>query len=190
MILRHSRWATTALTASIIATASVSLAACGSDDSTSSASSTETSMASTMPSESTGAASPVVAEDPWVKAVDSGMTAAFVHLDNESDSEVVLVSASTPLSPMVELHEMVMKDGQMVMQPKEGGIPIPANDHAHLEPGGDHIMLMDVTEPIEPGDTVPITLTFDDGSTLEIEAVAKKFTGADEDYDDGHDHDH
>ena len=48
-------------------------------------------------------------------------------------------------------------------------------------------MLMDVSEPIQPGDTVPITLTFDDGSTLEMDAVAKEFTGADEDYDDGHD---
>jgi copper(I)-binding protein len=186
MSLRHSRWVSTALAATVIATASASLAACGSDDTTSSASST----ASSTPSESTAASSPIVAEDPWVKAVDSGMTAAFVHLDNESDSEVVLVSASTPASQMVELHETVMQDGQMVMQSKDGGIPIPANDHAHLEPGGDHIMLMDVTEPIEPGDTVPITLTFDDGSTLEIEAVAKKFSGADEDYDDGDDHDH
>jgi copper(I)-binding protein len=82
---------------------------------------------------------------------------------------------------------MIMNDDEMVMQPKEGGIPIPPNDHAHLEPGGYHIMLMDVSEPIQPGDMVPFTLTFDDGSTLQMDAVAKEFTGADEDYDSGHD---
>ena len=179
MYLHRARWVGIALSAAVIATSTGLLTACGSDNSTtpeSSATSTES-----------PAAAPITAEDPWIKAVDSGMTAAFVTLDNDSDDEVVLVSASTPASTMVELHEMVMKDGQMVMQPKEGGIPIPANDHAHLEPGGDHIMLMDVTDPIEPGDTVPITLTFSDGSTLDIEALAKKYSGADEDYDDDHD---
>ena len=83
---------------------------------------------------------------------------------------------------MVELHEVVMKDGEMVMQPKEGGIPIPAGGSATLEPGGDHIMLMDVTEPIEPGDVVELDLELSDGSTLTMTAIAKEFSGADEDY--------
>ena len=125
--------------------------------------------------------------DPWVKAVDSGMTAAFGTLSNSSGGEVVLVSASTPASPAVQLHEMAMKDGEMVMQEKADGIPVPAGGQAVLEPGGDHIMLMDVAAPIRPGDVVTLTLTFSDGSTTQVEAVAKEFTGADEDYDDGMD---
>lgn len=181
----HQRWARTALIATAITAAAVSVTACGQDDAGSSAS-PETSTSTS--SESSAATTSITAEDPWVKAVDSGMTAAFVTLENDSDTEVVLMSASTPASQMVELHEMTVKDGQMVMQPKEGGIPIPAGDHVHLEPGGDHIMLMDVTEPIEPGDTIDLTLTFDDGSTLDVEAVAKEFTGADEDYSGTDDH--
>lgn len=159
-----------ALIASVLALATVSLAACGNDDPS---------------ADPTTAAATVTAADPWVKAVDSGMTAAFVTLTNASDSDLVLVSASTPASSMVELHEMTMKNGEMVMQPKEGGIPVPADDTATLEPGGDHIMLMDVAEPIQPGDVVSLTLSFDDGSTLGVDAVAKEFSGADEDYSSG-----
>jgi copper(I)-binding protein len=172
--LLHSRSLRLGLAASIIVLGAGSLAACGDADTT-----TETAASSSTP------ASSVTAADPWVKAVDTGMTAAFVDLTSTSDTELVLVSASTPASSVVELHEMAMKDGEMVMQPKEGGIPVPANGSATLEPGGDHIMLMDVTEPIKPGDTVSLTLTFDDGSTLEVEAIAKDFSGAEEEYSGG-----
>ena len=169
MSLLRLRWLRPALIASVVALTVGPLAACGDDD----------------PAAAPTNAVTVTAEDPWVKAVDSGMTAAFVTLTNTSDSDLVLVSASTPASSMVELHEMAMKNGEMVMQPKEGGIPLPAGGTATLEPGGDHIMLMDVAEPIQPGDVVSLTLTFDDGSTLDVDAVAKEFSGADEDYSGG-----
>jgi copper(I)-binding protein len=125
--------------------------------------------------------------DAWVKAIpaDEEMTAAFGVLTNESDEDVTLVSATTPAAGMVELHEVVMKDGEMVMQPKEGGITVPANGTSTLEPGGDHIMLMDVTDPIEPGDVVELELEFSDGNTLTMQATAKEFSGAEEDYQSG-----
>lgn len=135
------------------------------------------------PGESSGG---VTVSDTWVKAVtDEEMTAAFGVLTNESDTDLTLVSASTPVAGMVELHEVVMKDGSMVMQPKEGGIPIPAGEDATLEPGGDHIMLMELSGPIEPGDVVELELEFNDGSSLTVDATAKEFSGADENYDGG-----
>lgn len=158
--------------AALVAVAAAGLAGCGS------------SAGSAAPESSTSA---VTMTDPWVKAVDSGMTAAFGTLSNTSGGPVVLVSATTSASPEVQLHEMAMKDGEMVMQEKANGIPIPAAGVAILEPGGDHIMLMDVAAPILPGDVVTLTLTFSDGSTTQVAAVAKDFTGADEDYDDGMD---
>jgi periplasmic copper chaperone A len=157
----------------VVAVASLSvvgLAACGED-------------ATTTSSTDASGDTAVVASDAWVKAVDSDMTAAFGTLTNTTDDEVTLVAATTDASAMVELHEVVMKDGSMVMQPKEGGIPIPAGGSATLEPGGDHIMLMDVTAPIEPGDVVELDLELSDGSTITMTATAKEFSGADEDYE-------
>ncbi|MET8091960.1 copper chaperone PCu(A)C [Micromonospora sp. NPDC005220] len=71
--------------------------------------------------------------DPWVKAADKGMTAAFGTLVNDGDSDVTLTSAATSVSPM-ELHEMAMKDGKMVMQAKQGGTVIKARSTHALEP--------------------------------------------------------
>ncbi|GAB3250280.1 hypothetical protein GCM10027425_07580 [Alteromonas gracilis] len=120
--------------------------------------------------------------DSWIKATDTEMTAAFGVLTNSSDEDVVIESASTDVAGLVELHEVVEKDGQMVMQPKAGGISVPAGGEHLLEPGGDHVMLMDLQRALEPGEEIPVTLSLSNGQTLEFTAVVKEFSGAEEDY--------
>ncbi|WP_433124826.1 copper chaperone PCu(A)C [Micromonospora sp. CA-240977] len=123
--------------------------------------------------------------DPWVKAADKGMTAAFGTLVNDGDSDVTVTGVATSVSSM-ELHEMAMKDGTMVMRQKQGGIVIKARGTHALEPGGDHLMLMNLTRPVRAGDEVTFTLAFADGRTQQFRAVAKPFTGAQESYAPGH----
>ncbi|MFY1683699.1 copper chaperone PCu(A)C [Micromonospora sp. WMMD730] len=150
------------------------------------ASSDSSSTAQPSPSASASAAAGVVTiRDPWVKAADKGMTAAFGTLVNDGDTDVTLTSAATSVSPM-ELHEMTMKDGKMVMQQKQGGIVIKAKGTHALEPGGDHLMLMNLAKPVQAGDELTFTLTFADGKTQQFTAVAKPFTGAQETYAPGH----
>lgn len=120
----------------------------------------------------------------WVKAVDSGMTAAFGVLENSSAAPITLVSAQTDAAATVELHETVEDEsGAMVMRPVAGGLVVPAGGTHDLAPGGDHIMLMGVTDPIEPGEDVTIVLTTDDGGTLTVTVPARSFSGAEESYD-------
>ncbi|MEU6205783.1 copper chaperone PCu(A)C [Micromonospora musae] len=140
------------------------------------------------PSPSTSADAPAGVlgiRDPWVKAADTGMTAAFGTLVNDGESDVTITTAATDVSPM-ELHEMTMKDGKMVMQAKQGGIVVKAHGSTTLEPGGDHLMLMDLKRPVKAGDELTFTLTFADGKTQTFQAVAKPFTGAQESYAPGH----
>lgn len=126
----------------------------------------------------------ITVEDAWVKTAEEGMSAAFGTIENTGDTDVVIVGASTAASPMIELHETVEDDsGAMVMRQKEGGFVIPAGDHLHLEPGGNHIMLMDLADPIVAGDEVTFTLEFEDGSTLEFTAPGKDYEGANETYE-------
>ncbi|GAB1822720.1 copper chaperone PCu(A)C [Herbidospora sp. RD11066] len=120
--------------------------------------------------------------DPWVKTAKKGMTAAFGTLVNNSGADITVVSGVSPLSPMIELHEVVESDGKMVMQPKKGGFVVPAGGTHELTPGGDHIMIMDAKEPVEPGAEIPFTLTLADGGTFEFTALGKDFAGAKEDY--------
>jgi copper(I)-binding protein len=124
--------------------------------------------------------------DPWIKSADKGMTAAFGTLVNHTDHPLTVVKAASSVSVM-ELHEMTMKDGKMVMQPKEGGFLIPARGTHELSPGGDHLMFMDVAAPVRAGDQVTVTLTLSDGTTVPFSAVGKPFTGAEESYAPGMD---
>jgi copper(I)-binding protein len=128
----------------------------------------------------------VLVEDAWVRATvgskDTTMTAAFMSLTNPGKTEIKLTSATSPVAGMVQLHEMATKDGKMVMQEKAGGIVVPAESHAHLAPSGDHVMLMELKEPLKPGDEVPLTLKFSDGSSHDLTVPVKAFTEEEEHY--------
>ncbi|TJZ74405.1 copper chaperone PCu(A)C [Rhodococcus oryzae] len=133
------------------------------------------------------AAESVTLTESWVKAADSGMTAAFGTLVNGSGTDATLVAVSSPISPAVEVHEMAMgPDGAMVMQKKEGGVTIPASGTHKLEPGADHIMFLRLPAPVKAGTDVPLTLTFGDGSTSETTVQVRDFTGANESYEGNH----
>ncbi|MDR7276704.1 copper chaperone PCu(A)C [Catenuloplanes atrovinosus] len=138
-------------------------------------------------SSATAASTPagLTVRDPWIKAADTGMTAAFGTLVNGGSTDVTVVSAATEVSPMMELHETTMVNGAMQMQPKQGGFTIPAGGEHVLQPGGDHIMMMGLTTPVQAGDEIVVTLTLGDGSTTRFTAIGKPFTGAQESYAPG-----
>ncbi|GAA4665647.1 copper chaperone PCu(A)C [Gordonia humi] len=133
----------------------------------------------------------ITVSQPWVKALDDvaadgGMTSAFAVVENDSDRDVRIVSASSDVAKTVELHEVVESGGTTTMREVDGGIVVPAKGSATLDPGGEHFMLMGVTKSIRSGDTVTITARFDDGSTETVEAIARDFNGNQENYSPEH----
>ncbi|MEU4834282.1 copper chaperone PCu(A)C [Streptosporangium sp. NPDC023615] len=178
-----------AVSAGVLIAAVTTLGACGSQGSPASQGAPAGTASAVAPASTPSAvAAPGAAltiTDPWVKTASKGMSAAFGTLVNPTDAEVTVVSGTSPLSPTIELHEVVEADGKMIMRPKEGGFVIPPRGTHRLEPGGDHIMLMGVVEEVKPGARVPFTLTLKGGGTLEFTAVGKEFAGAKEDYEPG-----
>lgn len=152
---------------------------------------TQATSTSTAATGSTAAPEPgpsdVAITDPWVKATDTEMTGAFGILENNTDSPIHVVGVTSSVSDRNELHEMVMQDGAMVMVEMEDGFTIEPGTEFVLEPGGNHLMLMDLAVPIEAGENVEMTLEFEDGSTFSWIAPARTFAGANEEYveDDG-----
>ncbi|MGV2900305.1 copper chaperone PCu(A)C [Microbacterium sp. AGC62] len=129
-------------------------------------------------------------EDSWVKSAEQGMSAAFGTLVNTGDHDATVVSVTSAASTMLELHETVENDaGEMVMREIDGGFVIPAGGQLALEPGANHIMMMDLTGPLAAGTDVSFTLTFDDDSTYEFTAPVKDYSGANENYEGGDEHD-
>lgn len=128
----------------------------------------------------------VTIEDAWVKSADEGMSAGFGTLVNSGDDDVTVVAVASEASNMLELHETVENEaGEMVMREKDGGFIIPAGGSLPLEPGANHIMMMDLTGPLTAGSDVTFTLTFSDDSTFEFTAPVKDYSGANENYEGG-----
>lgn len=143
------------------------------------------------PSEAVPAGDAITIEDAWVKAADEGMSAAFGILENTGETDATVVSVASEASAMIELHETVESDsGELVMREVDGGFTIPAGGELVLEPGANHIMLMDLAGPLLAGDEAVFTLTFSDDSTLEFTAPVKDYAGANENYHEDNDHDH
>ncbi|MCP3426379.1 copper chaperone PCu(A)C [Rothia sp. AR01] len=162
--------------ATLALTAALTLAACGS------AGEEQESAGSNAPASSDPTGLSV--SDPWVKSADSGMTAAFGTLTNDTDHTVTIESVSSEASPEMQLHETVMDDsGVSTMREKSGGFAIEPGASLTLEPGGDHFMFMGLTCSLMAGDDAEVTVTTDDGSQLSFEAPIRDYQAAQENYD-------
>ena len=114
-------------------------------------------------------------ENAYVREVPPSVptSASFLTLSNNSDREVALIKATSEVAENVELHEHTHNNGMMEMRQVQE-IIIPAKGTTVLKPGGFHIMLIGLTRKIAAGDTVEISLEFDDGSKKEIEVQVKQ----------------
>jgi hypothetical protein len=99
-------------------------------------------------------------------------SAAYMVLMNESDTADTLIRASTDIAETVELHTVIMEDGVMMMRPVTQ-IDVPASGETELRPGGLHVMLLGITQDLEEGDTVDLTLTFENAGDVSISAPVR-----------------
>ncbi len=126
-------------------------------------------------------------ENGWVRVSEysdhtGGMTGVFATITNNTDADVTLTGGSSDIAPMVQVHEVVMADGEMQMREKEGGIVIPAGESVTLEPGGLHVMLMDLKKAILDGDQITVTLDFEGADSQTLTLPAKTSASGDETY--------
>jgi hypothetical protein len=129
------------------------------------------------------AASPLFAQvavaDAWVRGTVSTQkaTGAFMQLTAATDAK--LVGASSPAAGVTEIHEMRM-DGSVMRMSAIRELALPAGKAVDLKPGGYHVMLMDLKQPLREGETVPITLVIEtrDGkrSSVVVNAPVKSLT--------------
>lgn len=97
---------------------------------------------------------------------ETGAAYVVLMVHGEDDR---LVGVSTPAAKMAGLHKTVNVDGVMKMEHVDG-IDIPANAMLQMKPGGYHIMLMGLTQPLKEGDEIVLTLKFEKAGDVEVKA--------------------
>jgi len=118
----------------------------------------------------------VSVSDAWVRGTVPGqkVTGAFMQITSATDAS--LVAVTSPVAKVAEIHTMSHEGGVMKMRRVEA-IALPAGKPVELGPGGYHVMLMDVGQPLKEGETVPLTLTFADKAgnrtTLAVSATVR-----------------
>ena len=113
--------------------------------------------------------------DAWARATMPGQQVSGAYMRIQSDADARLVSVSSPAVPRVEVHEMKM-DGEVMRMREVKAIDLPKGKTVSLEPGGFHIMLMNLPKPIAAGEVIPLTLTIESGGkqqTVEVKAEAR-----------------
>lgn len=129
----------------------------------------------------------LVITQPWSRATPGGAKIAggFLTIENKGAAPDRLVSVAGDVAGHVEIHEMAMNNGVMTMRPLDKGIAIEPGKTVKLAPGGYHLMLMDLKNPLKQGDKVPLTLEFEKAGkvalSLDVQGVGAQAPA-------GHDH--
>jgi copper(I)-binding protein len=110
----------------------------------------------------TAQAQTVEIKNPWARATVPGQMATGAFLSLTAKAETTLVSVSSPVAGVAELHEMKMDGGVMKMRAVQGGFKLAPGQTFELKPGGYHLMLMDLKMPLRKDTTIPVALTFRD----------------------------
>lgn len=173
------------------AIALLALSACGTTTATGESSTATSTSASASATASTSAdtATGLTVADAWIKASPSNMTGAFAKITNTTDETITITGATSTASKRVELHttEIDPTTGTSAMKLKDGGFTIDPGQTLELAPGGDHIMLMDMSCALVAGTTAVITVETSAGE-IELDAPVRDYSGAKEEYAPGEEH--
>jgi copper(I)-binding protein len=112
-------------------------------------------------------------KDAWARATPGKAENGAAYLTIVSPTADRLVSVSSPAAKKAGLHTMTMDGGVMKMRPLVG-VDVPANEPVTLKPGGMHIMLQGLNEPLQAGKSFLLTLTFEKAGQREVEVAVEK----------------
>jgi copper(I)-binding protein len=113
--------------------------------------------------------------DAWIKNLPSTIPvrAGYMTIHNTGAHALSIIAISSDAFASVEIHQTIKHDGMMRMEAVPTLI-IEPDSTVQLAPGGLHLMMMNPTEPTEPGDVLKIIIELDDGSTQSLNMTVKK----------------
>src|SRR5690606_26293903 len=126
---------------------------------------------SVMAAAATAQAQDVRVEQAWARATPPGapVGGAFAVIENAGNAADRLLAVEAEICRVVEVHSTTHVDGRMQMRPVES-VEIPAGGRVALEPGGLHLMLVDLKQPLEVGQRLPITFVFETAGRITVQA--------------------
>ena len=117
---------------------------------------------------------PIVVRDAWIREPPPRSPAAgYLVIENRGGEPVELVAVATEAAEQTEIHVMEYKNDRMTMRRVEG-LQVPAGGEVALKPGGAHLMLLELRQPLRDGDEVELVLRFGDGTERRTQVPVRK----------------
>jgi len=112
-------------------------------------------------------------KEAWARATPGGAQNGAAYVTLVSPTGDRLTGVSSPVAEKAELHQMTNDGGIMKMR-EVTAIDLPPGTPVSLKPGGLHVMLMGLKHPLQPGQSVPMTLQFEKSGTREVDVAVGK----------------
>lgn len=137
------------------------------------------------PLSAAGSSDDIRIERPWSRVTPPGtpVGAGYMTIVNPADEPDRLIGAESPAAGRVQIHRSVKKDGQSSMIHQKDGVVVPPEGRIEFRPGDYHLMLMELEEPLEEGERVPVTLRFERTGSVDVELVVRALTAGPPDDD-------
>ena len=117
---------------------------------------------------------PIVVRDAWIREPPPRSPAAgYLVVENRGGESVELVAVTTEAAEQTEIHIMENTNDRMTMR-RVAGLQVPAGEEVALKPGGTHLMLMELRQPLRDGDEVEMVLRFSDGTERRVQMPVRK----------------
>ncbi len=129
----------------------------------------------------------VLVTDPWIRAMPPRMpvTAAFMTVQNLTAQPLSLIAVESPAFGRIELHRTEIDAQGLARMVAQNQFVLPPHGSLSLAPKGNHLMLYQPQQPLQPGTQLPLTLIFAEGQRVVVQAEVKAGLG-----DDAMDHHH
>ena len=117
----------------------------------------------------------IVVERPWARATPAGARTGVVYvtLINNGSSSDSLVSAATPVADQVQFHSATEENGVSRMREMRT-VDVTPGAKVAFSPGGLHIMVVGLKQPLKEGQTFPLTLTFEKAGKIDVTVPIEK----------------
>ena len=117
----------------------------------------------------------IVIDHPWARATPAGAKtgAAYMTLINNGDSGDRLLAAKTPVADSVQFHSVSEENGVSRMREMRA-VEVPPGGKVTFSPGGMHIMVVGLKQPLKEGQTFPLSLTFEKAGKVDVTVTTAK----------------
>jgi periplasmic copper chaperone A len=114
-------------------------------------------------------------ENPWARPAAAGdNSAVYFEIRNLTAESDMLLSAESDAARAVELHISQMDSEGVMRMERQESVVIPSQEMVVFQPGGLHVMLINLNQALQPGDTIPLVLNFERAGEIELVATVQE----------------